>query len=106
MAKPVEPVPCSSKALLAKLAVPDKEPVTVSWPCIVAFPVTVKDPVMYGELSIIFYFVSRAVTFADNSCIAFISIGTNTEYLTVFIVSSLPICLSSEIILGNTSSNS
>ena len=53
MAKPVEPVPCSSKALLAKLAVPDKEPVTVSWPCIVVLPVTVSEPEMYGELSII-----------------------------------------------------
>ena len=53
VANPVEPVPCKSRALLAKLAVPDKEPVTVSWPWIVVLPVTVRDPDMYGELSII-----------------------------------------------------
>ena len=58
VANPVEPVPCNSRALLAKLAVPDKEPVTVSWPWIVVLPVTVRDPDMYGELSIILLYYS------------------------------------------------
>ena len=53
MANPTEPVPCKVRAKLEVAAVPDKEPVTVRAPIKVVFPVTVKDPVMYGELSII-----------------------------------------------------
>jgi hypothetical protein len=41
-------------AKLAEVAVPDNEPVTVRVPWTFALPVTVIDPVMYGELSIIF----------------------------------------------------
>ncbi len=58
MANPTEPVPCKVKAKLEVAAVPDKEPVTVMFPAMVALPVTVRDPVMYGELSIILYFLS------------------------------------------------
>jgi len=52
---PTEPVPCNRFEFNAKLAVPDNEPVTISAPWKFAFPVTVKDPVMYGELSIILF---------------------------------------------------
>ena len=53
VANPTEPVPPKVRAKEAVDAIPDKEPVTVSCPWMFAFPVTVIDPVMYGELSII-----------------------------------------------------
>jgi hypothetical protein len=55
VANPTEPVPCKVRAKLAVAAVPDKEPVTVRAPWSIVFPVTVRDPVMYGELSIILF---------------------------------------------------
>jgi hypothetical protein len=55
---PTEPVPCNRFEFKAKLAVPDNEPVTVRVPWTFAFPVTVKDPVMYGELSIIYFVIT------------------------------------------------
>jgi hypothetical protein len=55
VANPTEPVPCKVRAKLAVAAVPDKEPVTVMFTAMVASPVTVREPVMYGELSIILF---------------------------------------------------
>jgi hypothetical protein len=52
---PTEPVPCNKSEFNAKLAVPDNEPVTIIAPWKFALPVTVIEPVMYGELSIILF---------------------------------------------------
>ena len=68
MANPTEPVPCKVRAKLEVVEVPDKEPVTVMFPAMVASPVTVIEPVMYGELSIICcYIFYKIVTVSADS---------------------------------------